>query len=172
MEVHKNWIRYTEDRKEGGPTIGEIAQSLDSQRKYNTHSIIDQVAANLNDFDEQVQKCVENGKKHFNDDFFVEVLIKKERLISDAVMLIFAARRSCPGPFHDQIVYKYIKNGDEIKFLWVIPDRTVCDYYTNIALIVPDEDKDIHEHIVKYNDGTYEKLAFKENNKDQKNIII
>lgn len=172
MEIHKNWIRYTELRDTTGPTIGEQAIAMNPQRKYNTHSIYEQVQANLHDFDEQVNICVANGKKHFNGDFYIEVLIKKERLIEDAVMNIFAARRTCPDPFHDQIVYKYIKNGDEIQFLWCIPDRTVCDYYKNILFVVPEDEQDIYEHIVKYYDGTYARLAFTENNRDQKNIII
>jgi len=172
MEIHKNWVRYTKLRDITGPTVGEQAASVDHLRKYNTHSVEDQVMANLHDFDEQINECVANGKKHFDGDFYIEVLIKKERLISDAYMNIFAARRTCPSPFHDQIVYKYVKNGDEIQFLWCVPDRTVCDYYKNIVLIVPEDEKDIYEHIVKYYDGTYAKLAFTENNKDQKNIII
>lgn len=172
MEIHKNWIRYTELRDMTGPTVGEIATSLDPQRKYNTHSIYEQTMANLHDFDKQVNICVVNGKKHFDGDFFIEVLIKKEKLITDAITNIFAARRTCPDPFHDQVVYKYVKDGDEIEFLWCIPDRTVCDYYKNILFIIPDEERDIYEHIVKYYDGTYAKRAFMENNKDKLNLII
>jgi hypothetical protein len=56
-----------------------------------------------------------------NRNFYVVMLIKKERFGDTPRTLIFA-RRSCPTPTYKQCVWKYHNNSDHLEFLWSIPD--------------------------------------------------
>lgn len=69
---------------------------------------------------------VEDGKKTYDDDFFIVVITKREKILSSVLRDYFLHRRSCPTPDYDQAVYRYSKADDEVHFEWVIPSKQAC----------------------------------------------
>lgn len=172
MEVHNGWIRYTElQDPDKGPTIGELSLAQDKNRKYNDHSSSEQVAEHLKGFVGQVEKCVKNGKKHFDDNFYIEVLVCMSRIVPDHTKNIFAARKTCPTPFYDQIVYKYHANVGDVEFLWCVPDVDTCKRFRYLIETVPDEDKDLQKMVLDYYNGELAKIEYSENNPEEKIIL-
>ncbi len=77
----------------------------------------------------KVNKAAFDAKDHVlykNHDFYVVLLIRKERFGDTPNTLAFA-RRSCPTPVYKQSVWKYHAQSGALEFLWCIPDAIL--YY-------------------------------------------
>ena len=99
----------------------------------------------------------------FDGDFFLVVLFKKERLIGNVVRQYFLPRISCPTPEWDQVVYHYKRKGEELKFLWVVPDKESC---TNLPLygpLLPEDQQILLQYAKDFNSGALDKLCAKLN---------
>jgi len=62
-----------------------------------------------------------NHTLYANKDFYVVLLILKERFADTPNFKVFA-RQSCPTPTYKQSVWKYHHHTSTIEFLWCIPD--------------------------------------------------
>jgi len=168
MQKYKGWVRYTDLKEEGCSTIGQLAEDYEEKRIYNTHCAQDQVDEELKDYPNQIMSCLNNGKKHFDGNFFIQVLFCKDRIIPDARKNIFAAQESCPKPFFDQAVYKYHQKDDKLEYLWVVPDVDLCELYRYNLGLVPEDEKDLYKNIMKYYSGELAQIEYSENNKGKK----
>ena len=117
--------------------------------------------------------CAERGKKDIDTDFFIVVLTKKEKLMPNVLRHFFGYRYTCPTPNYDQAVYKYTLKNDQIEFIWVIPDRTICwDYVRNRELVPPDQ-YPLLRYVLEFEDGTLTRRAKELNNEaDLTNGIV
>jgi len=75
--------------------------------------------------DEELWDCVDRGRKDssIEKDFYVIILTKQERHLKNVLRFYYFYRQSCPTPTHDQTVFRYIRKGDELEFLWTVPDK-------------------------------------------------
>ena len=74
-----------------------------------------------------VHKAVAEAKDqplYLNHDFYVVLLIRKERF-GDSPNTLALARRSCPTPVYKQSVWKYHTHSGSLEFLWCIPDAVL-----------------------------------------------
>jgi len=79
------------------------------------------------DYMKNLEIAAMKGKKRFNKTFYVVVLIRKERLMRKVVRSGFLSRATCPTPNYDQTVYSFDPISEDLKFLWVIPSKEVCE---------------------------------------------
>lgn len=86
-------------------------------------------------WESQIRECVARGEKEFEDDFYVVVLFRRERLMVNVIRQMFFPRKSCPTPTIDQVVYKYHRNACVLQFLWVVPNRETCEAYRSWAMV-------------------------------------
>jgi len=172
MQIHKGWIRYTELAGKSDKTVGQLAQEQDKNVKYDTHCAQDQVDEELKDFMPEVFKCIKNGKKHFDGDFYIEVLLCMPGVIERHKKNIFAARPTCPRPFYDQTVFKYHSKDDRLEYMWTVPDKDLCELYRYHIGIVPDDEKELYDNIKKYFSGELAIREYKENNKEPEKQVI
>lgn len=115
-------------------TIGE--QSLELLKKTNSDPIevievqreIQKGSSSKKSQEEEVWDCVDRGRRDssIEGDFYVIILTKQERHLKNVIRFYYFYRQSCPTPHHDQTVFKYIREGDELGFLWTIPDKVNC----------------------------------------------
>jgi len=139
--------------------LGEISVELSAKDPGN-HTIAEQGEAQLKDYIPNLIEATTKGKKAMpNQDFFVVVLTKRERLMQNVFRHYFFTRISCPTPDYDQAVYHYSHFKDEVEFVWVIPDPYTCAYFMEHAFDLAPEDKCLLEFIMKFNDGTLEREA-------------
>jgi len=152
-------------------TVGKIAIDLKKNESDNTHSPTEQMREQLEDYDENIYECLEDGKNERFGDFFVVVITKKERIIDNVLRNYFFHRYTCPTPEWDQAVYKYHRQGDYLEFLWVIPSRDTCQYMTDNALTIDKEERDLLNFVYDFNAGTLLQKA-KKLNGEEKSVIL
>ena len=107
----------------------------------------------------ELHKAIDKGKQRFNKDFFVEVVIKKERLMPQILPRLWALdRATCPTPFFDQDCYKYNHKDDAIEFIWSIPSPETCKQLKLNALTLSQPDRELLKFVLDYENGILYKL--------------
>jgi len=143
-------------------TVGASSLRL-SRKAPDAQNAIDQMRESLTDYDQNIHMCVSEHRNVFPGNFFVVVITKKERLMSNVVRGYFTARLSCPTPDYDQAVYRYTREDDRLEFLWVVPARDMCMLLRSNSLAVPPEQYELLGYILKFEDGTLMDTAKKLN---------
>ena len=102
----------------------------------------------------ELEECVNRGKKlHFgDDDFFVVVVCKKERLMENVIRRYFFPRQTLPTPDFDQTVWRYKKDG-YVEFIWTIPDHNTCQEMLNYPDRYPFEEKELVNMVRLFMEG-------------------
>lgn len=116
------------------------------------------------------EACIKSCTKECKDrdklegDFFVEVILKKEKLLANTLRNYFIARKTCPKPFYDQTVYRYKAESGDISLEWVVPDYDSAETFKeNRAIIVPEE-RELLKYVLAYYDGTLYRMMKEFNN--------
>lgn len=106
-------------------------------------------------YEEEVWDTVDRGRNdpEIEGDFYVIVLVKKERHLKNVVRQFFFYRKSCPTPEFDQTVYKYHRKADEIEFIWTIPNNATCMFLPKMGSDLPDDQQLLLEMVNAFNKG-------------------
>lgn len=161
----KTLVTNESNRKE---TVGKLSRDLLLKNETPTHSSEEQMREQLSEYEKNVDICVKHHKKLFDTDFYVIVLTKKEKLMSNVIRNYFYGRLSCPTPDYDQIVYRYNLSSDLLTLLWVIPDRITSRYFRDYAHEVNPTQFELLSYVLKFADGTLFRLAKKLNGEKDK----
>ncbi len=145
-------------------TVGKAAYDLLIKPHQGNESPIAYEREMHKEFEQDVYLCIDNHKPVFDGDFYVVVLRKRERLMSNVYRTFFLGRKSCPTPTFDQTVYKYHRSDEIVEFLWVVPDQETCVVFKRDALEIVPEEKDLLAFVLDYYDGTLDKKAALLNN--------
>ena len=144
-------------------TVGLIQTELSSQAINDTHSSYDQMKEQLKEYEANMIHAIKEGKSQFNENFYIVVITKRERLMDRVLRNYFIPRQSCPTPQYDEAVYKYHFKEDRPEFLWVIPDKKTCSEFVNYPLDVPEEEYELRDYVLKFTSGELDQLAMKLN---------
>lgn len=139
-------------------TVGQASLELINKTP-DTKSPIEQMRENLTDYEANIWECVERCKKDFLGDFYIVVITKNERLMSNVFRNFFYGRLSCPTPDYDQTVYKFKRTDNQPIFMWVIPSRDASFHLKDNALYVAPEERELLKYVLAFEDGTLFKLA-------------
>jgi hypothetical protein len=166
-------------KKRDGLNLGKISLDLGLKTAGEintiTHTVAEQGKEQLKEYIPNLIEAVNKGKILRPDqDFYIIVLTKRERLMQNVMRHFFFTRTSCPTPDFDQAVYFYSHLKEEVEFVWVLPDRDTAFYFFHNPLSIPPEDKCLLDIVVDYFDGTLDREAKKRNGetKDQLNPIV
>lgn len=135
----------------------EHINSIDLQRQIHKGN------TNEDAFENQVRIAVERGQKELEGDFFLVVLFKKERILKNVVRQYFFPRKSCPTPEYDQIVYHFLRKPEELKFIWVIPDKQSTIDLPLMKSVLPAEQQELIQFAEDFNSGKLDRLCEKLN---------
>jgi hypothetical protein len=133
-------------------TVGQVATDL-AAKKPETNSPIEQMREQLSDYEINIYQAVERGIKTFPGDFYVHVETKREPVLTNVLRNYFIIRSTCPTPFFDQVVYKYVRSSSILEFLWVIPSQDACVHLKDNALMVAPEERPLLQCILDYYSG-------------------
>lgn len=155
-------------------TLGQLVVENGQKDHPGTVGVIELVQEANKDFEKNIIECVERGKKHFPNDFYVVALYKKERLFEEVLRLMWFPRQSCPTPTTSQIVYRYHRDPERLEFLWVVPDPDTCIYYCDNALDVTESERDLLNFILDFRSGTLDRACriLNGEKEDQPRIIL
>lgn len=151
-------------------TTGAVSQELLKKEHTNTHTAADQGASHLAEYDKNVHEAIMAGCKQFKGDFYVVVLVKRERLMRNVLRLYYFPRESCPTPQHEQMVYRYHRKTGHVEELWVIPSLEACVILYNEASYAHPEEKQLLQYVLDFEDGTLLDKAKKLNGEYNKSM--
>lgn len=116
IEDPKNYVPIGKMIQEASSKPLETVELRELQREFNK------------DYMDELFKAAITGKKRHteHDNYFVVVLMKRDRLMRKKLTNYFTTRVTCPTPAHDQSVYTFNKKTEDLQFLWVIPDKETC----------------------------------------------
>jgi hypothetical protein len=143
---------------ESRPTVGKIASEL-MLKEPETRDPIALEREGHKDYESNVLICMDDGKKAYQSDFYIVVITKKEKLMSNVLRNYFCHRSTCPTPDYDQAVYHYVRSLDGLDFLWVIPDKDTCVLLKSNQYNVAPEEWGLLRYVLQFADGTLFKLA-------------
>jgi len=129
-------------------TVGELSLEL-QQKEPDTRDPIELEREIHKDYEDQILKAVEQGKKDFYGDFFIVVVTKKERLMQNVLRNFFLARETCPSPEYDQTVYHYHRSDEHVEFIWVLPSKDTCKLFKDNVLEIADSEKGLRNFILR-----------------------
>jgi hypothetical protein len=161
-------------------TVGKIATDLLANHDGYDVPIIDQQREMTEDYLKNLDLAVDRGIKTYpNEDFYVHVETKKEKLLENVMRNYFMVKHDCPTPNYDQAIFKYLHISGDLVFIWVIPDRETCFMFKQNHLLIPKEEKDLLTFITMFDDGSLLKYAKRLNGEkddspelEKKKIII
>lgn len=156
------------DKTERNKTVGQIASDLATGiLDEPEHTVSERIDLSKNDYwNTLVQKC-EEGKKTYDKDFFIELCVKREKLMWNIQpRWLGRPRQTCPTPMFDQSVFRYIKKDDILEYLWTVPDMHSCSWLIVNALNVPEEQKELLKFAFDFKDGTLYKMMKKLNKEE------
>ena len=153
-------------------TIGSVASKLILQQGGDSHAAHEQMQDQLDEYIPNLIECVENGKKNRFGDFFVEVITKKEKLLSNVLRNYFINRGTCPTPDFDQTVFRYNRADDNVEFLWCVPAPSVCIELMQDIKNTPPEEEELVNTIINFSNGTLLERARKYNKETSDAFIV
>ena len=153
-------------------TVGKLATDLAQKSADNTHTAHDQMEESLTDWDRNIFECIDRSKKEYSGDFYLVVITKKERLLTNVIRNYFMTRVSCPTPDYDQTVYKYNKKDEILDFLWVIPSKDACIMLKENAMLVMPEERQLLQFVLDFADGSLYEMAKKLNGESADSILL
>lgn len=144
-------------------TVGKVSSQLKQTEHLNTHSAHEQMLEMLTDYEKNIYQAIESGKKQFPDDFYVVVLMKRERLMSNVIRNYYFTRQSCPTPQHEQAVYRFKAKEHDLEFLWVVPSLEACVTMYNEAKFAHPDERQLLQFVLDFRDGTLLRKALELN---------
>ena len=110
-------------------------------------------------FEENITEAVRRGLKLGRDVFYIVVLFRKDRLMSNVVRQQFFPRITCPTPDYDQTVYRYSKATGDLEYLWTVPDQASTQLLLFQGGDLPEEYKQLSQFCQEYILGNLERKA-------------
>ncbi len=166
--------------KKNSTTVGKAAVDLalsTSSDSYDRNEIEREVHKGSNSeksYEEEIWDTISQGKKDpsISGDFYVIVVLKKERHLANVLRQFFFSRQSCPTPEYDQTVYKYIAAEEKIEYLWTVPDVETCNYLPLYKSSLPQDHLLLLSMIEAFKRGDLDKWAAKLNNEPTQVILL
>ena len=87
-------------------------------------------------------------------DMYVVVITKKEKLLQNVLRNSFHTRSTCPTPDNDQTVFFWHDKTGDLEYLWTIPDAETCAVFSENALQVVPEERQLLGFVLDFLDGT------------------
>lgn len=157
------------------PTMGKILQDTQQANAGIIHDPYEIQRAHEKEYLENLEWCVKHALKEVDcikkceescksrskmeGDFYVVVLLKKEKALEGVFRTYFIASLSCPTPHFDQTVYKYNSHKGTIEFLWVVPDKYLCQEFREFKDECHPEQHALLNYVLSYYSGELYQLS-------------
>ena len=162
-------------------TVGSIATELSQQASHSIDPREIQEATEK-EYLRELRWCVEHAQKKepcrencpkecadrekLDGDFFIECILKKEKLLENVLRNYFIPRTTCPEPFYDRTVYKFNAASQQIEFIWVVPDKDTCETFKENKLHIVPAERELLQNVLNFYDGTLYRMMKKFNNEN------
>lgn len=171
IDADSMWDTPEKIIKERDP-VGKLALELIEDAKHLDHTPFEQMQAMLQDYQKNLETAVFGcrdtlhpddefshscpikghqlgGLYLFENDFFIEVLTKKDPLLKNVISIKYIPRSTCPTPTYDQSVYKFHRATSDCEHQWTLPDQGTYDMMKIHALEIDESGKELLEDVLR-----------------------
>lgn len=152
-------------------TVGSISLDL-AKKAPDSRDPIELEREAHKDYEQNVLAKLEEGKRLYDNDFYIVVLTKKERLMSNVLRHYYLHRISCPTPDYDQTVYRYSKKDNDLVFLWTLPSKDTCQLFLANRHIIDPLEWELLKFILQFEDGSLMRTAKKLNGESVESELL
>jgi len=147
----------------GAASLALKEKSHDPINPIDLQREVHQGTSSAQSWEAQIIECLERGKREYPADFYLVVLLRKERVLDNVLRQMFFPRKSCPTPNYDQTVFRYHRGSDALEFLWTIPDEATCVFLLDNYSLLSPEEKSLADMVQEFADGDLLREAAKLN---------
>jgi hypothetical protein len=117
------------------------------------------------DHDKCVRACIDDGVKNLIGDFWIMTTFFKDPTIPTYNVMRIKGRalKACPTPTWSQNVARYVRDKDELKWLWAIPSVEACQHYQENKNYIPTNEHCLLQHVLDFHSGALDLVCAKEN---------
>jgi hypothetical protein len=134
------------------PTVGQKAYDLLSQPAEPVEIGDIQREADK-EFVKEMEEIIRTHKK-FATKYFIQIILKKEPLMQNAIRRYFVKRHTQPDADYDTTLYSYDNDKEQLYFHWTVPDPTTCHYLLTHESTLPAEERPLCEMVKKFSVGS------------------
>ena len=106
---------------------------------------------------EVLNKEFDDAIKRYDGDFFIEVVLQRDKVLKKVFKCVAVARQTCPVPIWGRHLYQYLKEKETLSLLWVIPSKELCENKALMPLGV-ESPNSLLSQIDNFNSGRYLKM--------------
>lgn len=150
-------------RETVGKIVHDILSNETGSEKVNAQELRREAQK---DYVKLLYDAVEDGKKAFPEDFFLEAITINYKVLARTINSKIVIRKTAPTPTYDSTAYHYHRLSDHLEFLWVVPSKEACRHLQYHALDVAPEERVLRDFVLEYFDGTLLRRCKKLNNEE------
>ncbi len=141
------------------PTVGAISHEL-MQKAPENQTVIDVQRDMQKEYMDELIACIASWRaSHPQDDCYVVVITKNEKLMPNVFRNYFFARFSCPTPDYDQSVFKYHSATEDLEYIWSIPSKDACLHLLDNSHLVHKDELQLLRFVQRFASGDLYKTA-------------
>lgn len=168
--------------KQKKKTLSQTIEEINKQDNSHMMRAVDIISADQQDIMAKlIATANEDAHKYHGNDFFVVILTRQEEslrppayknLISGEwvnppppIRNQIISKATCPTPAYAQTVFRV--RGDNMDFIWVIPDKQTCHYILEYQDKLPDNEHELLSFVQRFSTGDLGKLCNELNGEKQ-----
>lgn len=134
-----------------------LSDVVEEAKKAKPHKTIQEATYDVfGDMPTVINETMRKGKEKHKKDFFIEVLVRSERMAGNAIHPFLFIRKTCPLPKYRQMAFHYHRLTDTLRLLWALPDQWHAHCYVLDNGNFPQENV---QFVLDYNAGKLKELA-------------
>jgi hypothetical protein len=92
--------------------------------------------------------------RHYAPSYYIVYLLRKERLIPNAIRQQFVVRQTRPKPDYDSSLFSYDNDSSTLKYHWTVPDEQTCQYLLLNKDHLRDDEKELFSYVKRFAENT------------------
>lgn len=146
--------------KQDRETVGKIALDLRDQFKADDVAPVEDIGKNSTKSTmEELWVTVDRGRKDLAGSFYVCIIQRKDKILTNVIRQQFFYRKSCPTPTYLTSVFYYDRVKDELQYLWSLPSKERCFQMYNNKEFVPIDEYQLLGFVIDFISGKLDNLA-------------
>jgi hypothetical protein len=143
----------------------ELSKKTDSYTAVDIEKEVHKGSNSKKSYEEEIATTIQRALSDslIKNDFYVVVLLRKERTMANVLRQQFFYRQTCPTPEFDQTVYKYHRGSSSLEYLWTVPDLMACTRLRHMKYHIADEQRLLYSMVEAFYNGDLQKLSDKLN---------
>lgn len=168
-------LQQEKKKKQKKPTLGEASLKLQKETAGEKGPDAIELEREVNkgtnskrSYEEEIYTAIKRGlaSEKIVNDFFIEVLFVKHRLLVNTLVRKFCFHQNCPSANYDQTLYKYHRKVGRIEYLWTVPDVDSCHNLPMLRHSLPKDHSELLSFIEDFTSGELDKRADRLNNQE------